>query len=566
MEVAAPPAGTRPPGGTGAGGVGGAAADAAPVARKPLLSATVPGGLATERDGAAAQPLNVAAAEAQKLAGLKGDAPPLGPADRAAEPRPAPVEAVAPPDEQGVARAAREYERASEAMPAAPGDRLVSFILTLATYPFVYLLLLRAARGEAGGAAAGGGGAGGAAAAAAGGAALLDGRRRLEDFPEGRAIVDLERRAAAPWCRNNAYLSIFEEAFHKYTRTAAALADTYVTQPTLRALLLNRWLLSAAGVQPAATLEAIAARHAPRAMEVLAARDPGRALVELQSEARGNVEYVKRQLERRYALSRGPTLLERAEVFLDAGRRAARFAFGLLRVWARVLHYASSLLSIVSGALSFTVVPAIALSVLSAAAQIFALSLSSAAEFLEPLIVQALEWGEAGTSQVGAVADIGGTVGPRRLSPSTVEGLSGMLEGQIGAATPIVNRPGARAPCDALFYGRARRRPADIPPPPRQIPLLSTHPLLVKAYDLGLVDARGDVNSRAVSGSAWALLPLQEGKAGVLLCSHVWQGEECKRLGAALQAPGTPNTFLSALLQLPVSPSPPNRRAPRCGG
>jgi hypothetical protein len=41
-----------------------------------------------------------------------------------------------------------------------------------------------------------------------------------------------------------------------------------------------------------------------------------------------------------------------------------------LRLWARVLLYVSSLLSIVSGAVSFTVVPAIVLSVLSAAAQV----------------------------------------------------------------------------------------------------------------------------------------------------------------------------------------------------
>jgi hypothetical protein len=50
--------------------------------------------------------------------------------------------------------------------------------------------------------------------------------------------------------------------------------------------------------------------------------------------------------------------------------RAARLVFTALRLWARVLLYVSSLLSIVSGAVSFTVVPAIALSMLSAAAQV----------------------------------------------------------------------------------------------------------------------------------------------------------------------------------------------------
>jgi hypothetical protein len=60
----------------------------------------------------------------------------------------------------------------------------VAFLVTLVTYPFVYLLLLRAARGEGGG-----------EPAPAGGALLQDGKRRLEDFPEGRAIVALERCA-----------------------------------------------------------------------------------------------------------------------------------------------------------------------------------------------------------------------------------------------------------------------------------------------------------------------------------------------------------------------------------
>lgn len=44
--------------------------------------------------------------------------------------------------------------------------------------------------------------------------------------------------------------------------------------------------------------------------------------------------------------------------------------------------------------------------------------------------------------QVGHLSDISGTIGPRRLAAVTVEGLAPLLEGQIGASTPIVNRPG----------------------------------------------------------------------------------------------------------------------------
>jgi hypothetical protein len=40
----------------------------------------------------------------------------------------------------------------------------------------------------------------------------------------------------------------------------------------------------------------------------------------VQDEAYPNISFLKRQLERRYCLARGPTLLERAEVFLTIFR------------------------------------------------------------------------------------------------------------------------------------------------------------------------------------------------------------------------------------------------------
>jgi hypothetical protein len=45
------------------------------------------------------------------------------------------------------------------------------------------------------------------------------------------------------------------------------------------------------------------------------------------------------------------------------------------------------------------------------------------------------------------VADIGGTIGPRRLPPKTVEALAPLLEGQIEARTAILNRPGGCLCC-----------------------------------------------------------------------------------------------------------------------
>lgn len=320
----------------------------------------------------------------------------------------------------------------------------VEFLLTLVTYPFAYMLAAAAARGEAHPGAAASAAAATAGAGAGGAGAVADGRRRLSDFPEGRAVVSLER-----WCRAGAYLSLWEEVLHRYATTLVAVVESSVAQPALRALLLNRWVLAAAGVRPAATLETLAAARAPRALRLLREGRPEEAIADLEAAARPNLAFVKRQLERRYALRRGPTPLERAEVLLSAARRAARAGFALLRLWARGLHYASSLLSIVSGALSFTVVPAIALSVLSAGAQIVALALTSAAEFGEPVVLRALDWGQAGTAQAGAAAGAAGigdvsALGPRRLAPATVEGLAALLEAQIDAATPLVSRPGAR--------------------------------------------------------------------------------------------------------------------------
>lgn len=54
------------------------------------------------------------------------------------------------------------------------------FLVTLVTYPFAFLLAQAAAAAE------------GASRAAVGGA-VIDTRKRLQDFPEGAAIADLER-------------------------------------------------------------------------------------------------------------------------------------------------------------------------------------------------------------------------------------------------------------------------------------------------------------------------------------------------------------------------------------
>lgn len=63
------------------------------------------------------------------------------------------------------------------------------------------------------------------------------------------------------------------------------------------------------------------------------------------------------------------------------------------------------------GALSFTVVPSIILSILSAAWAIFGLMLTSTADFIEPVALSALSWTESGTVTVGGCAcDMAGLI------------------------------------------------------------------------------------------------------------------------------------------------------------
>lgn len=64
-------------------------------------------------------------------------------------------------------------------------DRLVAFLATLVTYPFMFLLTKRAAAVSA------------VQMAGVSGGMGIDTRKRLADFPEGAALVELERSVEA---------------------------------------------------------------------------------------------------------------------------------------------------------------------------------------------------------------------------------------------------------------------------------------------------------------------------------------------------------------------------------
>lgn len=337
-------------------------------------------------------------------------------------------------------------------------DRMVVFLASLVTYPFAFLLTQAAA---AAGAAGLPGGVGGGS---------IDTRKRLADFPEGAAIADLES-----WCREPVYSSWWREVLGRALLLLRELALTYLPYEAVQAALTHPMVLRFLGVPLAGTppLAELVEGFMPRAQQLLADGAPHVALDELQRRVLPSVEALKASLEARHRLSRGPTPLERLDWITSISRTASFFFFSWLRGLARLCTYISSILSVLSGALSFTVVPSIILSAFSAAAGIGQLLLTGTADLLEPAVNGVLALTE--TSKDTAASMSGASpVCSRNLPPATVEQLEAFFTGQLAQVSGLINRP--------------------------EIPRLAgaKQPLLVKAYDLGLIDALGRTEGRAV--------------------------------------------------------------------
>lgn len=335
---------------------------------------------------------------------------------------------------------------------------MVVFLASLVTYPFAFLLTQAAA---AAGAAGLPGGVGGGS---------IDTRKRLADFPEGAAIADLES-----WCREPVYSSWWREVLGRALLLLRELALTYLPYEAVQAALTHPMVLRFLGVPLAGTppLAELVEGFMPRAQQLLADGAPHVALDELQRRVLPSVEALKASLEARHRLSRGPTPLERLDWITSISRTASFFFFSWLRGLARLCTYISSILSVLSGALSFTVVPSIILSAFSAAAGIGQLLLTGTADLLEPAVNGVLALTE--TSKDTAASMSGASpVCSRNLPPATVEQLEAFFTGQLAQVSGLINRP--------------------------EIPRLAgaKQPLLVKAYDLGLIDALGRTEGRAV--------------------------------------------------------------------
>lgn len=81
-------------------------------------------------------------------------------------------------------------------------------------------------------------------------------------------------------------------------------------------------------------------------------------------------------------------------------RYVARLFFAWMRAMDRACNYISSLLGILSGALSFTVIASIILSVISAFVAIAGLGFKTAADLMEPIVMTAISWLTTGATSV----------------------------------------------------------------------------------------------------------------------------------------------------------------------
>ncbi|EFJ50953.1 hypothetical protein VOLCADRAFT_88411 [Volvox carteri f. nagariensis] len=314
--------------------------------------------------------------------------------------------------------------------------KLTDFLTTLVTYPALYIFATASASEPLGGEVApeavhavGKGRRAGATAAAAaaiksiappillggsgGGAAIEDvagpvmalapePRYRLSDFPEGRALVALER-----WCREPVFLSLGVELWAHSREYARGFIAAGVAPPWL-AGSLGPWLESFPDAAPPLGLEGVVeaavreAREGARAEEesMAAGAGPtvaggpaavgwegGLPLRRLAAAASPNLAHISRQLQQRYRLTRGRTWLEFAQIFLGIFRSWLRLVAGCFSLAAMMLRLLGTGATVLSGAVAFTVIFSIALSVLSALLTVAATAADAIGSLLRTLEV-----------------------------------------------------------------------------------------------------------------------------------------------------------------------------------
>ncbi|KAF5826159.1 hypothetical protein DUNSADRAFT_4491, partial [Dunaliella salina] len=185
------------------------------------------------------------------------------------------------------------------------------------------------------------------------------------------------------------------------------------------------------------------------------------------------------------------------------GPAAGQVLLGWVRLWlfwlaylffwgATLLRLGGNGLSALGGLFAFTVVVSVALSVLSALVFLSA----SAADAIGSVIIYLAKFTEVARTKSEearkmSMADMKeeqeevSKLGPRALPPSSFEQLDGFLMRQL--ASSRVRRPHRQASGFATPIHALRSRP--------DVPRLAHDPLLVRCYDLQLIDAAGNLSS-----------------------------------------------------------------------
>ncbi|GLC43075.1 hypothetical protein PLESTM_001428100 [Pleodorina starrii] len=242
----------------------------------------------------------------------------------------------------------------------------------------------------------------------------------------------------------------------------------------------------------------------------------GLPLRRLAAAASPNLAHISRTLQQRYRLSRGRTWLEFTQIFLGIFRSWLRLVASCFSLAAMVLRLLGTGTTVLSGAVAFTVVLSIGLSILSALLTVAATAADAIASLLRTL-ANATEsvYSRSRGSSVRQQLE-GDMVGPRFLEAASFEELEDLFISQLAPRLRLRSRPDA-----------AR---------------LAGDPLLLRAYDLRLVDAAGGVvadepaavEARFEGGGFFGLASAAMRKAGAVLFLRLlaW-----KRVGLCCASP-----------------------------
>ncbi|KAL6765590.1 hypothetical protein V8C86DRAFT_3127967 [Haematococcus lacustris] len=444
---------------------------------------------------------------------------------------------------------------ASDSRDAASTSKLEEFLTTLVTYPYLYLAATSPLPGT-------GTKLNGPVAVSS------DARLRLTDFPEGRAIVALEKWCAEPIAASKATELAIKAREH--LKGLAAWAATPPSDPSSaeqlglppQASQLQPWLVKALGlmlqgldavVGPAppelsvaevttlqrSLLVSGASASPPHAaglplpaISLLppAAGDSGQEpLKAVVAAVAPNMHFLQQQLERKYELSRGRTWFEFLNVLLGYVRFWLTGLAYIFYLAATALRLVGNGLSAVGGLVAFTVVLSVAASVLSALTFLSASACDATGTFIE-YMARFTDLAQRNTRSTRAASMQGtlGKLGPGRLGPASFEDLEEFFMRQLtqlphAAPPPPLGHPSAAPPSppltpvghsssgassggvglggssggSGLSLGGVGGGPLALRSRP-DVPRLAHDPLLVRCYDLQLVDSVGNLLPHAV--------------------------------------------------------------------